>query len=1178
MRNLVSRWCFMALLFVPLATSSAWAQTFTGGVRGVVTDSGGVVPGVTVTLVSEASGATRDAVSNDQGNYNFSAVPPGTYTVKAELTGFKTFENKGVRVGTQQFVTLDIKLDVGQLQETITVTGDAPLIDTSNASTGAIIDSTQLETLPTAGRSAFLFAVTVPTVVASGDSQFNRQQDQTNASLLSMGGGARRGNNYLVDGVPITDMRNRASANPTIESIEGVNVQVHQYDAETGRTGGGTFNVATKSGANDWHGSGFYQTRPKWGMKNNFFAELAGQPLPDTYFHEGGGGFGGPILKNRTFFWVGNESYGSNTTRNGNLRFPTTRELSGDFSQSFDSSGRQVVIYDPLTGDPATGLGRQPFANNVIPANRINAVSAKIASYLPKPDTEVSNGSANRIRTAEINDRAQMYTAKLDHRFSDAVSLNGFYLYNRTNEPCANYWEPGLNGPNRFADPGDYILQRRVNLVALNNTWLPSNNTVLTFRYGWNRFYDNNTLSIEFDPAQLGFPSSFLSALQVQKFPQVRVTDYNNGDFDRMAGAINPVNINWHSWVANGSMSKLLGKHTVKLGVDYRFIGLDFQSFADGGGLFNFDRRFTSLDPNANGVNGATPSGNAFASFLLGYPTADSGATSRVALSTPLFLGTNYYGVYAQDDFRMSPKLTVNYGIRLEHEDGLGEENNNITVAFDRSLQLPGAYGNAVNSLTGQRITGGLVYAGQNGFPEEQGNQPAMKFSPRVGVVYAMSPKAVLRGGYGVYWAPWNYQAPSNTNYGQIGAANTTFLSQGQYQPTTSMSNPFPNGLLSPTLNALGALTGTGGQIEFIDQDKQAPYVQMYSVDYMRELRGGMAVGFEYAGAIGRHLGLGGSNDGILNINQVPYTAANLALTSAQLNEQVPNPYFGLTQPPGTSLNTTSATLPRRQLLRPFPQFGDILMRQNTQGKSQYNAAILKFEKRMTNGWGGRINYTYSRLKDNQFAEGNFFSRNSTEAQDANNIEPEYAVGILDVPHKLVMSPMVELPFGEGKKWLTSGVGAAILGDWTLSAIIGLESGFPISLRGQNNLSALGGRVQWVNINGDFATDGTREERIINTWLTPANLVQPTANQLGTGGRTQTEVRTPHRNNIDFSASKSIPIMGRTRGEIRFEILNLTNTVKTRGPIEQLGSSTFGQIRVQSGFQRLTQMTFRVTF
>jgi hypothetical protein len=161
--------------------------------------------------------------------------------------------------------------------------------------------------------------------------------------------------------------------------------------------------------------------------------------------------------------------------------------LAGDFSQSTDSAGRPIVIYDPTTGDPATGLGRQPFAGNVIPANRINAVSAKIASYFPKPDTEIANGSANRVRTAEINDRAQMYTAKLDHRFSDAVSLNGFYLYNRTNEPCADYWEPGLSGANRFADPGDYILQRRVNLIALNNTWLPSNNTVLTFRYGWNR-------------------------------------------------------------------------------------------------------------------------------------------------------------------------------------------------------------------------------------------------------------------------------------------------------------------------------------------------------------------------------------------------------------------------------------------------------------------------------------------------------------------------------------------------------------------------------------------------------------------------------------------------------------------------------------------------------------------
>ncbi|MFN2445954.1 MAG: carboxypeptidase regulatory-like domain-containing protein, partial [Vicinamibacterales bacterium] len=193
-----------------LSASLVAAQSSTGGLRGAVRESGGVVPGVTVELVNEGTGQTRESISNESGEYNFAAVPPGTYTLKASLTGFKSYENREVRIGAQQFITLDIPLEVGTLQETITVTGQAPLIDTSNASTGSVIDSQQLETLPSGGRSAFLFAVTVPTVIASGDSQFNRQQDQTNASLLSLGGGTRRGNNYLVDGVPITDMRNRA--------------------------------------------------------------------------------------------------------------------------------------------------------------------------------------------------------------------------------------------------------------------------------------------------------------------------------------------------------------------------------------------------------------------------------------------------------------------------------------------------------------------------------------------------------------------------------------------------------------------------------------------------------------------------------------------------------------------------------------------------------------------------------------------------------------------------------------------------------------------------------------------------------------------------------------------------------------------------------------------------------
>ncbi len=781
-----------AIALALVVSTSAYAQTFTGGLRGAVRDPNGVIPGVTVQLVNEATNQTREAVSNEQGEYSFAAVPPGTYTLKASLTGFKAYENKGVRIGAQQFITLDIRLEVGQLQETITVTGQSPIIETSNASIGAVIDTKQLETLPSGGRSAFLFAVTVPTVIASGDAQFNRQQDQTNASLLSLGGGTRRGNNYLVDGVPITDMRNRASANPSIEAIEDVAVQVHQYDAETGRTGGGIFNVATKSGTNDWHGSGFYQNRPKWGASNSYFSQLAGVPKPDTYFHLGGGAVGGPIIRNRTFFWYSTEGYGSNTTRSGDLRLPTSRERRGDFSQSFNAQGQLVVIYDPLTGD-ANGNNRQPFAGNVIPAERMNNVSRAITQFLPLPDRDVSDGNNNFTRTAEINDRAIMYTGKVDHRLSDSISLSGFYLYNLTNEPCADYWEPGLSGANRFADPGDYILKRRVNLLALNNTWLPSNNTVVALRFGYTRFIDNDTLSLDFDPSTLGFAPTFLNAIQVRKFPQVRATDYDSADFGRFAGAIDPTNRNWHSWGVNGALTRLIGRHTLKFGSDFRWVGLDFQSFDDTTGDFRFDRYFTSSNPLTNGT---ATSGNAFASFLLGYPSGQPGSESTLSLSNPLQVFAKYYGFYAQDDFRVGPKLTLNYGLRLEHEDGLREQEDRFTVGFDRTLTPPGPLGNLV--VNGNPVRGGLVYAGQNGANSYQGDPPALKVSPRVGIVYSFDPKTVVRGGYGLYWAPLNAPAPDTTNYGQVGFNQESLIQQGQFRPTVTLTNPYPNGLLQP--------------------------------------------------------------------------------------------------------------------------------------------------------------------------------------------------------------------------------------------------------------------------------------------------------------------------------------------------------------------------------------------
>ena len=374
-----------ALLVVLLSlwsAASVSAQQFTGGVRGAIRDPQGVVPGVTVTLTNEATNISREVTTNDVGQYNFPAVPPGTYTLKAQMTGYKRYESKGLNVGTQQFITLDVALEVGAIEESVTVTGQSPLIDTSTASTGGVLDRQALETLPAPGRNAFLIGITVPTVMPVGDPQFNRQQDQTNASRVSLGGGGIRANNYLLDGVPISELRGRAVLNPTIEAVEEVKVQVHTYDAEMGRTGGGVFNVTARSGTNDFHGSGFYQTRPVWGQSENYFNAIDGltkeeSGLANAYYRLYGGGIGGPIVKNRTFFWTATEGYRSGTTRNQSEIWPTANQRNGDFSHT-TVNGAPVVLYNPWCRGgvansrcPATGTGSIAtgglFTNAIIP-------------------------------------------------------------------------------------------------------------------------------------------------------------------------------------------------------------------------------------------------------------------------------------------------------------------------------------------------------------------------------------------------------------------------------------------------------------------------------------------------------------------------------------------------------------------------------------------------------------------------------------------------------------------------------------------------------------------------------------------------------------------------------------------------------------------------------------------
>src|SRR5438552_5271717 len=725
----------LSFIVLLAASLNSFGQGFQGGLRGAVRDTGGaLVPGVEVVLTNEATSRSRTTVTNDSGEYSFAALDPGSYRLHASLPGFKAIDQTGIRIGTQQFVTLDLKLEVGAVAETVAVTAEVPLVETSNASTGTVLDTLSLQTLPAPGRNAFMIGVTVPTVIPSGDTQFNRQQDQTNASLLSLGGGTRRGNNYTLDGVPITDLRNRATANPTIESLEDVKVQVHTYDAEMGRTGGGVFNTTLKTGSNEFHGTGFFQTRPIWAEENNFFSKKAGIPKPTNPYYLGGGGFGGPIIKNRTFFWFAAEDYHDVQTRILSVIMPTAAERAGDFSGLTDIQGRPVIIYDPATTRTVNGaVVRDPFPENRIAANRINPVAAAMLKYLPMPDRNVDNGGTNYTRTALINNRFQQeYTVKIEHKLTNKVSVSGFYLYNRTDEPDADYFEPGLNGPNRFADPNDYLLKRRPQIVAVNSTSTLSNSSVLALRFGWTRFPEDNTMTAAFDPATLGFSPAFLNQVSLKKFPTVRIRGYDQSTLatPHTLGANDPTQINWKSVSFNGGYSKFVGTHTFKMGADFRKMGLDTYISGPGSGLFDFDKDFTSV----NGGTSDVLSGNAVAAFLLGLPSGLASRQSTLPISTPLNVYTHYYGAYWQDDWRITPKLTLNYGLRAEHEDGLREQHNNFSVGFDP--QAPSGLSNVtipadpIAGTAARQVTGGLIYAGVGGNKTSQGNPPSVKWSP----------------------------------------------------------------------------------------------------------------------------------------------------------------------------------------------------------------------------------------------------------------------------------------------------------------------------------------------------------------------------------------------------------------------------------------------------------------
>jgi len=1129
MGALPSRIAVRVLALLLGAGSSVIAQSYLAAVRGAVRDATGVMVSVDVVLLNEDTTVARATITNASGEYAFPSVAPGMYTVRAAAAGFRTFESRGIRIGTQDYLTLDVVMELGEVRESVVVTGGTPVIEHTNASVSAILDRAALESLPNAGRNPFVLATTAPTVLPTGSPQFVRIQDQNQASMLSVAGGPRRGNNYQLDGVPIGDLFNRAVFTPSIETVEEVRVQISTYDAELGRTGGGVFNTTFKSGANTWRGSALYLGRPEWGTGTQFFTRKAATAKPDLAYHSWAGALGGPVVKGRTFFWASTEGYDTLTTQNGTLALPTALERRGDFSRS------APIIHDPFTTrpDPARPgqFLRDPFPGNVIPPDRINNVARNLVNLLPLPAT---GRSLNR--TSSLSDLTNQATTKLDHHLSDRHALSGLFAWYHSNEP-GNELYGGVPG-----DPGAGTTPRTTTVLALNTVSTPNEWTTVAIRYGYMNFSDDSAWKPN-DASTLGFDPAF--ARELTGFPAITVDGYgqlfNGGSTTRSTHYSHSLSASW---------TRLWGRHALKAGGEYRRIGM--RVAPDRGSGFTFTTGFTK-GPDPSG----TQNGDSMASFLLGLPAAGG-----FSIPTASRFFTNYGGTYVQDEFRLGSSLTVNLGVRFELEQGLQEQDDAFTVGFDRDRPFP-------IQVPGLNLKGGLMYAGHDGYPTRQGEALNLNVGPRAGLAWSLDSRTVVRGGYGLFWAP--SQIPQTLSQGGLGTRGfsgaTSYVATDNSGltpcPSCSLTNPFPNGLEPPQGASQGLLTGAGSDVDFVDESSGAAHVHRFSLDVQRELPGRIALTMGYVGSRSTGLAIGGTVDASVNINQLD--RQYLTLGSALL-DQLPNPFFGDSS---FGAFSTTSTLARGQLLRPYPQFGNVRAHRVTAARSRYDALVVGGERRQHGGWGARVNYTYSVLKDNQSGEGNAFASNAVPMIDNYDLEREYGYSLRDTPHRLNLSGTLE-----HRGWMLSAVGV-------------YQSGFPVSVI-QNNGSnpgfafGFGQRPNLVSGVSPVLTDDPADSYDPSCscirWLNPAAWSLAPAFTLGNAPHADATARTPLRTTWDVSLSKTLSL-AKTRLTLRAEVFNVFDQPIFFSPLILFGGNqNFGQIGRDGGFPRTLQLMTRITW
>jgi hypothetical protein len=1166
----------MIALSLLLAARASFAQT--GSVNGHIIDSKGAsIQDVQVTITNKGTNLTQTVKTNGAGYFLFPPLAPGKYVLKADAAGFaeETIDDVVLEVAGSR--TFDVTMKPEGSVTSITVSAAAPELTTDNEERGSVIESQFVENTPLNIRNPLQLVNFAVGVTAYSSESGNNDQSEAYTNTFRINGGKLATTESLLDGGANTTLYdyNAVAAVPQVDSIQEFKVQTTSYSAEWGRTSGGVVTFATKSGTDRLHGSVFEYIRNSYTDANSFTADETGAAKPHFERNQFGFALGGPVAfpphyldrSHRTFFFVTYEGLRQGQAQALLYTVPTALERTGDFSKTFDANGNLIKIYDPSTttlqpvGSTSctatpVAAGQTVYCRTQFPGNKIanlDAAGANLLNSYPLPNRAGTGASSvnNYFSASPSSSDQNTVNFRFDHKFNEKHSIfahyDWFQRFNYYGDPYGNGLSPTGNHQRL---PGDNTM--------LNHTWILSPNLVFQHFFVYTHQESNRIPStLGYDPTKLGFNANVSAGLASTTFPAI--TSASRLSALGPQSGLEADGGTTYQYAA--SMIYLKGKHTLKFGLDYRFLALDYHI-----------NQLVSLTANSNFTGGPNvetlsqepDSGSGVADLLLGTGTVTSGIVPGFRLTHP------YYAFYGQDEYHLTPKLTVNYGLRYNVEYPDAEAHNQYQF-LDLTSTSP---------LNGQvagvgTLAGGPGFVGTNGVgPRLQATQRG-NFDPRVGAAYRVDDKTVVRAGYGIFHAPAYVNLGSSASQGYSAVTTSNPAQANGVTPQFNMDNPFPNGLTPVSGNTLGLDTNAGLAIGGAPRTQQVSYSNQWSLDVQRQLPYNFVVTVGYVGSTGVHLYVP------INYNQLP--DADLAQGSA-LTAQVANPFYGVISNRTSPLS--GATVRAFQLELPHPQFQTMTAYGVGAGHSDYNALQLTVEHRFSQGLAVLFAYTHSKMLDNvgdYFLSGGF--------QDNYCPSCDRSISQQDLPDVIRLSAQYELPFGHGKPFANHGAVAETVGGWSLGSFFTYDDGAPVQVTSPANSTNStnvfgGGTTIRPNVTGaSTSVPGGRHITIggpvgtLSEYFNPAAFTAAPAFTFGNARRYLDSVRLPGALNFDMLAEKQIPLPERLSMTFRFEAFNAFNRVQFAGLNTSVSSSSFGYILpTQANSPRSLQASLRLAF